>query len=161
MDPQTCREQMSRLITEETAALGELAELLEREYTHLNDSDVESLTAAMRERHQCVARILKVDDERRGLCRALGRPHDLAGLQALLTWCDPHGTLASAWAGCTAAASRCRGLNDRNGAMAGARLQNVQARLGLLIDGQRETVTYGPRGTRSVAASRPGLNREA
>jgi flagellar biosynthesis/type III secretory pathway chaperone len=161
MDPQTCREQMSRLIGEETAALGDLAVLLEREYTHLTASDVESLTAAMRERHLCVARILKVDDERRGLCRTLGRPHDLKGLEALLTWCDPQATLASAWAGCTAAAVKCRGLNDRNGALAGARLQNVQARLGMLIDGRRETVTYGPRGTCSVAAMRQGLNREA
>jgi flagellar biosynthesis/type III secretory pathway chaperone len=161
MDPQTCREQMSRLIKEETTALGELAVLLEREYVHLNASEVESLNVAMRERHQCVARILKVDDERRGLCRSLGRPHDLKGLEALLGWCDPQGTLASAWAACTSAAIKCRGLNDRNGALAGARLQNVQARLGMLIGGRRETMTYGPRGTCSVAAARQGLNREA
>lgn len=161
MDPQTCREHLSRLISQETTALGELAMLLDREFAYLNDSDVEALHAAMRERNQCVARILKVDDERRGLCRTLGRPHDLKGLEALLTWCDPHGTLASAWAHCTAAAIKSRGLNDRNGALAGARLQNVQARLGMLIDGRRQTVTYGPRGTCSVAAGRHGLSREA
>jgi flagellar biosynthesis/type III secretory pathway chaperone len=160
MDAATCRTQMARLIHEETTALGELATLLEREYTHLQASDAESLTVAMRERHQCVARILKVDDERRALCRALGRPHDLKGLEALLKWCDPQGTLAGAWAACTAAATRCRGMNDRNGALAGARLQNVQARLGVLIDGRRETVTYGPRGTCSVAASRQALFRQ-
>ncbi len=95
------------------------------------------------------------------LCRTLGRPHDLKGLEALLSWCDPQGTLAAAWAACTAAAINCRGLNDRNGALAGARLQNVQARLGVLIEGRRETVTYGPRGTCSVAATRQGLHREA
>jgi flagellar biosynthesis/type III secretory pathway chaperone len=162
MDPTTCRDQMGRLIQEETTALGELAVLLEREYAHLQASDVEALGSAMRERHRCVARILNVDDERRGICRALGRPHDLKGLESLLLWCDPHGTLAGAWAGCTAAAIKCRGLNDRNGALAGARLQNVQARLGTLIDGRRETVTYGPRGTCSVGGvPRHGLLREA
>lgn len=161
MDPQSCRDQMSRLIREETAALGELALLLDREYAHMSSNDVELLGEAMRERHQCVARILKVDDERRALCRSLGRPHDLPGLEALLRWCDPQGTLAAAWSQCTAAAIRCSGLNDRNGALAGARLQNVQARLGVLIDGRRETVTYGPRGTCSVAAGRSGLLREA
>lgn len=161
MDPQTCRDQMERLIGEETAALGELAVLLEREYTHLQAGDAESLGGVMRERHLCVARILKVDDERRGLCRTLGRPHDLKGLEALLAWCDPHRSLAAAWSGCTAAAVKCRGLNDRNGALAGARLQNVQARLGTLIDGRRETVTYGPRGTCSIGAARQGLLREA
>lgn len=161
MDPLTCRAHMARLIQEETMALEELAALLEREYTHLTASDVDSLREAMRERHRCVARILKVDDERRGLCRNLGRPHDLQGLEALLAWCDPQGTLVAAWTGCTAAATRCRGLNDRNGAMAGARLQNVQARLGMLINGRRETVTYGPRGICSVATARQGLLREA
>jgi flagellar biosynthesis/type III secretory pathway chaperone len=152
---------MSRLIQEETTALGELTVLLDREYTFMTANDVESLGEAMRERHQCVARILKVDDERRVLCRSLNRPHDLKGLEALLKWCDPQGTLASAWADCTAAAIKCRSQNDRNGALAGARLQNVQARLGVLIDGRRETVTYGPRGTCSVAAQRSGLSREA
>lgn len=160
MDPQTCRAHLKRLIEEETAALTELAALLDREFAHMQANDVEALGAAMRERHKCVARILKVDDERRALCRTLGRPHDLKGLESLLGWCDPQGTLAAAWAGCTAAATRCRGLNDRNGAMAGARLQNVQARLGVLVEGRRDTVTYGPRGTCSVAAGRPGLLRE-
>ncbi len=161
MDPQTCRAQLSRLIQQEIAALGDLAVLLEREFTHMRDNDVDALGDAMRERHKCVARILNVDDERRSLCRALGRPHDLKGLEALLAWCDPQRTLAAAWAACTAAATKCRGLNDRNSAMAGARLQNVQARLGVLIDGRRETVTYGPRGTCSVATGRHGLLREA
>ena len=160
MDQQTCRVKFGHLIQEETAALGELAVLLEREFTHLKDSEVEALGAAMRERQQCVVRILKVDDERRELCRALGRPFDLKGLQGLIAWCDPQGTLVSAWAACTAAATTCRSLNDRNSAMAGARLQHVQARLGLLIEGRRETVTYGPRGTCSVAAERHGLLRE-
>jgi flagellar biosynthesis/type III secretory pathway chaperone len=161
MDQQTCRATFGRLIQEETSALGELAVLLEREFTYLKDSEVAALSAAMRERQQCVLRILKVDDERRELCRTLGRPFDLKGIQALIAWCDPQGTLVSAWAGCTAAATRCRSLNDRNSAMAGARLQHVQARLGMLIEGRRETVTYGPRGTCSVAAERHGLLREA
>jgi len=161
MNPQTCREQMGRLIEEETTALTELAGLLDREFLHMQENDVDALGVAMRARHKCVARILKVDDERRGLCRTLGRPHDLKGLEALLKWCDPQGTLAAAWAGCTAAATHCRGLNDRNGAMAGARLQSVQARLGVLVEGRRETMTYGPRGTCSVAAGRHGLFREA
>jgi flagellar biosynthesis/type III secretory pathway chaperone len=161
MDPQTCRAQLSRLIQQEIAALGDLAVLLEREFAHMRDNDVDALGEAMRERHKCVARILHSDDERRGLCRALGRPHDLKGLEALLAWCDPERTLVAAWAACTAAATKCRGLNDRNSAMAGARLQNVQARLDVLIDGRRETVTYGPRGTCSVATGRHGLLREA
>src|SRR5580692_942754 len=81
MDQQTCRATFGRLIKEETSALGELAALLEREFTYLKDSEVAALSDAMRERHQCVLRILKVDDERRELCRTLGRPFDLKGIQ--------------------------------------------------------------------------------
>jgi flagellar biosynthesis/type III secretory pathway chaperone len=161
MDAQSCRAQMRRLIETETSALIELAALLDREYTHLKDSEVDALSSVMHERHQCVARILSVDEERRDLCRLLAHPHDLKGLEALMAWCDPQGTLVESWRKCTAAATRCRGLNDRNGAMAGARLQHVQARLSALIDGRRETVTYGPRGTCSVAAAGHGLVREA
>src|SRR5580700_4402756 len=43
MDPQTCRAQLKRLIQEETAALGELAVLLDREFTHMQANDVEAL----------------------------------------------------------------------------------------------------------------------
>ena len=77
-----------------------------------------------------------------------------------MKWCDPQGTLSGAWAGCTAAAVAFRGLNDRNGALAGARLQNVQGRLGALINGRRDTVTYGPRGTTSLSTAGQGISKE-
>ena len=160
MDPENCRAQMRRLIETETEALGQLAALLEREFVNMQENNVEALGAAMRERHQCVARILKVDDDRRALCRSVGRPHDLKGLEALMKWCDPQGSLAGAWANCTTAAVACRSLNDRNGALAGARLQNVQGRLGALMNGRRDTVTYGPRGTCSVAGAGQGFSKE-
>lgn len=146
MDQATCRDRMRTLISEESSALTELAAMLDREHGHLTANDLAGLDSAMRERQRCVARILRVDEERRALCRALGRPHDLKGLELLLRWCDPQGTLAAEWARCSAAAARCRGLNDRNGALVGARLKHVQARLGALLASRRESITYGPRG---------------
>ena len=50
--------------------------------------------------------------------------------------------LSSRWAECAAAATRCRMLNDRNGALVGTQLQHVRARLGTLIQSGRETLTY-------------------
>jgi flagella synthesis protein FlgN len=146
MEPAQCRETLRRLISDEHVALNELATLLDREHGFLVANDVVSLEGATRERQRCVARIFRVDEQRQTLCRDLKQPLDVKGLEAILRWCDPQGTLSANWGECSAAATRCRTLNDRNGALVGARLKHVQARLGTLIDSRRDAVTYGPRG---------------
>ena len=161
MDQAKCREKLGRLISDESTALNELSTLLDREHGFLQENDVVSLEGATRERQRCVARIFRVDEERRGLCLDLGRPVDLEGLEDLIRWCDPKGTLASLWAECSEAAAKCRKLNDRNGALVAARLKHVQARLGTLIESRREAVTYGPRGAYSQASSGRVVTTEA
>jgi flagellar biosynthesis protein FlgN len=153
MDQAKCREKLGRLLSDESSALNELSALLDREHGFLEANDVVSLEGAARERQRCVARIFRVDEERRSLCRDMGQPLDVRGLEQLMRWCDPKGTLVAGWAECAAAASKCRQLNDRNGALVAARLQHVQARLGTLIANRRETHTYGPRGAYSQASS--------
>jgi flagellar biosynthesis/type III secretory pathway chaperone len=161
MDQTQCREKLARLIGDESQALNELSGLLEREHGYLEGNDVASLEGATRERQRCVARIFRVDEERRALCSDLGYGLDLKGLEELIRWCDPKGTLAQGWAECSAAAARCQQLNDRNGALVAARLQHVQARLGTLIDSRRETVTYGPRGAYGPSSSGRVVTTEA
>jgi flagella synthesis protein FlgN len=153
MDTATCREQFGRLIADESGALNELAILLDREHGYLSANDVVALEGAARERQRCVTRIFQVEEQRRTLCRDMGRPDDLKGLEQLLRWCDPQGMLRQGWAQCCAAAENCRKLNDRNGALVAARLQHVQARLGVLISGRRDAMTYGPRGAYAQTAS--------
>ena len=155
MEQSQCRERLARLIHDESKALSELAVLLDREHSYLEANGVASLEGAARERQRCVGRIFRVDEARRALCRDMGRSPDLRGLEELIRWCDPKGTLAGGWAECSAAAGRCRGLNDRNGALVAARLTHVQARLGTLIRSGPEAVTYGPKG----AYSRPSSGR--
>ncbi len=147
MDAAACREQLARITAEETRLLNQLAPLLESEHTCLQAEDPASLEATARERQRCVAGIYRCDEERRTLCRDLGRSQDAKGLEDLMRWCDPQGTLAPGWAQCSAAAAACRKLNDRNGALVGARLKHVQDRLGVLIQGRRDAVTYGRRGS--------------
>ena len=142
MDPAQCREKMSKLITEESTGLAQLIELLEHEHGLLVAGDAVGLSAAINERQRCVGRIARVDDERRAMCRARNLTLDAQGLEKLLRWCDPVGTLSARWAECAAAATRCRVLNDRNGALVGTQLQHVRARLGALIQSGRETLTY-------------------
>ncbi len=147
MEILACRAQLARIVAEETRLLNELAPLLEREHAFLQADDAASLESTARERQKCVAGIYRCDEERRDLCHSTGRPQDLKSLEDLLRWCDPQGTLASGWARCSAAAANCRKLNDRNAALVAARLKHVQARLGVLIDGRRDPMTYDRRGT--------------
>src|ERR1700737_5592770 len=100
MDQAQCRERFARLLSEESIALDELSVLLDREHGYLEANDVTSLEGATRERQRCVARIFRVDEERRGLCRDMGYSLDLKGLEELIRWCDPKGTLAGGGAGC-------------------------------------------------------------
>jgi len=161
MDTETCRLQLGRLMAEENAGLAQLAALLEREHGYLVANDVVALEGAARERQDCVARMFRMDEDRRALCRSLGRSDDLKGLEDLLRWCDPQGTLAADWARCAAAAANCRSLNDRNSILVGARLKHVQDRLGALIEGRREAMTYGPRGAYSQTPSGRVVTTEA
>lgn len=148
-------------MAQETDSLNELAVLLDREHGYLLANDVAALDETTRERQRCVAQIIRVDEDRRSLCRELGRSEDLKALEELLRWCDPQGTMAAGWARCSAAAANCRKLNDRNGALVGARLKHVQARLGVLINGRRESMTYGPRGAPGPTAAGRVLATEA
>jgi flagellar biosynthesis protein FlgN len=115
----------------------------------LATGDVVNLEAAINERQRCVGRISRIDAERRALCNALNLSLDAAGLEKLLRWCDPEGTLSSRWAECAAAATRCRMLNDRNGALVSTQLQHVRARLGTLLQTTRESLTYRRNGAYS------------
>jgi flagella synthesis protein FlgN len=161
MDATQVREKLGNLIKDENVALNELSTLLDREHGFLEANDVTALEGATRERQRCVARIFRVDEERRALCRDMGRDVDLKGLEDLLRWCDPRGSLAGSWAECSEAAARCRNLNDRNGALVAARLQHVQARLGTLISSRRDASTYGPKGAYSQTSTGRVLTAEA
>jgi flagellar biosynthesis/type III secretory pathway chaperone len=144
LDPRACRAQFSRLLTEEARLLGELEVQLQREHQFLSANDVESLEQAGSARQNTVVQLLRIDDERRDLCRLLGQGTDRTGLAALLAWCDPAGTLADAQSSCAGLAERCRAQNERNGALVTARLNRVAGMLDM-IGTNSAARTYGPR----------------
>ncbi len=146
MEPQDCRQTLGAILTEESSALTELASYLEREHGYLGANEVAALESAIRERQGAVGRVVRTDEQRAALCRLLGYTADSRGLREILRWCDSDGSLAAEWARCRAAAAKCRTLNDRNAALAGARLRHVQAQLAALFGGRGEAVGYGRRG---------------
>jgi flagella synthesis protein FlgN len=144
LDRNLCRDTLARLIAEETHALAQLERLLDREHATIIANDVEGLAKAGDERHTCMTALLRIEDERRSLCRMLNASTDAAGLHQVLIWCDPGQSLRKAWEACAASAKHCRERDDRNGALVAVRLKRVEGALGALTG---ETLsTYGPRG---------------
>jgi flagellar biosynthesis/type III secretory pathway chaperone len=125
-DPTLCRDQLATLMAGQNAQLAALESLLAQEFALLQARDAEGLENAGSARQQCIGHILRIEDERRALCRATGRSDDAAGLHDLLAWCDPTGLLMPAMQEYRERAQRCRQQNDRNGQLVNSRLQRVQ-----------------------------------
>jgi flagellar biosynthesis/type III secretory pathway chaperone len=130
-DPAHCREQLATLMADENAQLAALEGLLTQEHELLQTRDAEGLEKAGTARQQCIGHVLRIEDERRELCRAMGRADDTAGLHSLLAWCDPTELLKPAMQEYRERTLRCREQNDRNGILVNGRLQ-------------QEARTYGP-----------------
>jgi flagellar biosynthesis protein FlgN len=156
MEPGRCRDVLARLLGEEISQLAELATQLDREHGFLVANDVDGLEGAGAERQGTVARLLRIEDERRSLCSIMGVPADLAGVERLIRWCDPDATLLPAFRDCLDRATRCRQGNDRNGALVTARLQRVTRLLGALDSNAASGRVYGPRSTAPATSTQPG-----
>lgn len=162
MDSTACRESLGTLLSQEISSLNELAGLLDQEHALLVANDVDALEAAMEKRQVTLGRVLRLEDERRALCRAHGQDADTGGIERLMKWCDPKGSLASRWADYAKATLRCRDSNLRNGALVTARMRRVETLLNTLTGQPSEAVpTYGPKGAYSTPRAGRVLTTEA
>jgi flagella synthesis protein FlgN len=146
LDPNVCREHLENLLAEEVSALTRLAALLDREHELLLANEPEELENAAEARQGCIGELVRIEDERRSLCRMMNVPADAAGLDRLLTWCDPSLGLKRRWALCAERAASCRERNDRNGALVTARLKRVEGLLDLLTGRANQPKVYGRQG---------------
>jgi flagellar biosynthesis/type III secretory pathway chaperone len=146
-DADICREYLGALLTEESDALGELEELLKREHDVLGAKNVAAIERTALIRQQMIGALARTEEQRRSLCAMHGHSPDWLGLERLMQWCDPEGTLMSRLRGCAQRAVRCRDLNDRNGTLVSARLKHVEGLLAALTGGATQAVTYGPKGS--------------
>ena len=146
MDPSVCREHLAKLMSEENKALTRLEGLLDQEHEYLVANDIDALDRAGEARQACVADLIRVDEDRRTLCRMLNLPTDQTGLERMLKWCDPTGTLQPRIAECGDRAGRCRNANDRNGALVTARLKRVEGMLDVVTGRANQPKVYGRQG---------------
>jgi flagellar biosynthesis/type III secretory pathway chaperone len=152
VDPFVCFEHFEKLLTEEVNALTRLEELLDREHDLLVANEVDELERAGEARQMCIGELMRIEDERRSLCRMMNVTADVAGLERLLSWCDPTGSLKTRWAACADRAGRCRAANDRNGALVVARMKKVEGMLDVLTGKASATKVYGKQGTYEASA---------
>jgi flagellar biosynthesis protein FlgN len=147
VDPSVCREHFEKLLIDESSALSRLEALLDREHELLVANDVDELERAGEARQACVGELIHVEEERRSLCRMMNVPADLSGLERLLKWCDPSGSLKDRFAQCAEGATRCRAANDRNGALVTVRMKKVEGMLDVLTGRPAQAKVYGKQGT--------------
>jgi flagellar biosynthesis/type III secretory pathway chaperone len=152
VDPSVCKEHLSKLISEETQALTRLEGLLDKEHEHLLANDIDALDRTGDERQACIGDLVRVDDDRRMLCRMLNMPADKTGLERMLQWCDPAASLQSRIADCAERAGRCRSLNERNGALVTARLKRVEGMIDVVTGRANQPKVYGRQGGYEAAA---------
>ena len=146
MDPVVCRDTLDKLIAEESSTLDQLHQLLEREHEFLVANDVDALERAGHARQNCIGTLMRIEDDRKALCRALNVPTDNSGLDRMLAWCDPTKKLRQRWKELGERADRCRAANDRNGALVTARMSRVEGLLDIVTGRAGQPKTYGRQG---------------
>ena len=146
MDPVVCRDTLDKLIAEESGTLDQLHQLLEREHEFLVANDVDALERAGHARQNCIGTLMRIEDDRKNLCRALNVPADNTGLDRILAWCDPTKKLRQRWKELGERADRCRTANDRNGSLVTARLSRTQGLLDIVTGRAGQPKTYGRQG---------------
>ena len=154
LDRDVCREHLAEVLAEEAALLGELRTLLEREYEVLGTKAAIAVEKTVLARQERVGALARVEEHRRSLCSLHGYSADYAGLEGLIVWCDPQGTLVSRLRECAKRAADCRDLNERNGTLVAAKLKRVEGLLGALTGRTSSADTYNANG--SNAPTRPG-----
>jgi flagellar biosynthesis protein FlgN len=154
LDRDVCREHLGEVLAEEASLLIELRSLLEREYEVLGTKDAIAVEKTVLARQERMGALARVEEQRRSLCSLHGYSADHAGLERLMVWCDPQGTLVSRLRDCAKGAADCRDLNERNGSLVAAKLKRVEGLLGALTGRGTSADTYSSNG--STAPTRPG-----
>ena len=160
MEPALIADHLRSLLDEEATLLAQLEALLEHEAGALSSDELEEIERLGTERHRCVSALMRIDSERRSLCRMHGYGEDRPQFEALLLKSDPSGQLRKRWLAGLEVAARCKDRNERNGAIVSAKLRRVESLLVQLRGGTNQAApTYGASGQRKVEARGLELGR--
>jgi flagella synthesis protein FlgN len=151
--PADVQRHLYRILIEEGRLMVELEGLLQHEVEILKGEDADRIARIGAVRHRCVEALMRLEVERADLTRMLSFGEGAGAIDRLLQWCDEDGALRQRWQANLDSARRCKDINDRNGAIVGARLRRVQALLAA-IRGTAPAPVYAARGSRQALSGR-------
>jgi flagellar biosynthesis/type III secretory pathway chaperone len=123
---------LTRILAEEAGLLAQFELVLQQETQVLCGDDTQAIQSIGSNRQRYVDVLSRLEAERSDTCRMFSFGTGLGALERLLDWADPGATLSRQWASNLEIARRCKAINDRNGAIVGAKLGRVQQLLGKL-----------------------------
>ena len=132
MEPDVCHDYVAILLAEEIDTLAQLESVLLQEHEILGAYNLAAIRRIAAARQERITALARSEEQRRSLCVLHGHAPDRMGLERLLDWCDPDGVLLAQLRECVRRASRCRDLNNRNGALVAARMKHVAGLLSVL-----------------------------
>lgn len=128
-------DRFAQVIRDTLAETRTLETALTRERGALEAEDTAALDASGDAKRGCLARLERLDAERRQLLGLDGQREDDEGMDAVLAACPPAHPLHSLWAELRESAMRCRDANAVNGAIVHLRRQQIARALDVLRGG--------------------------
>ena len=157
--PEYCRQELARLLQQETSAIQKLSVSLQAEHDAIISRNADALELAVGEKQQPVNLLTKLEQERGALLESAGYRASPDGMQDFMQWCDSQERLSAAWQQLLSLASECREQNRRNHQQAEISNRYIHHALCVLRGEDPERNTYGPDGDAGEQHNSRSLDR--
>jgi len=146
MTPSECKTILEDNLSESVHFALDLQHVLDEERTALEQRHTMSLTETAMRKQLCVSKLDELDRKRRQICKACGFEDAVEGVPQLVNWCDDNEIIEASWRHFLEVAENCSLKNSSNGAVIRVRQSQIKDAIGLLRNGSKESITYGPKG---------------
>jgi flagella synthesis protein FlgN len=148
-----------RLFDQEIEAAARLAQILDQEHAALAGNDPALLEQSVAEKHQMVARLDALGQQRMAALQTAGFSPDRDGVESCIHQSDPDSRrgLANSWERLHNLLEQCRRRNEANGRMLENSRRHIQAALATLQCQPLPTELYGRNGSASTDANSNSL----
>lgn len=158
-NPDNCRQDLERLLQQETSAIEKLSLSLQAEHDAIVSRDTDALELAVGEKQLAVNLMIQLEQKRGTLLESAGYPASPDGMLQFLQWCNGQERLSAAWQQLMSLAGECREKNRRNHQQAEITNRYIHHALCVLRGEDTERNTYGPDGDTGEQHNSRSLDR--
>lgn len=150
---------MAQLLEQETTAVAQLMDILERERHALQRREVDTLSQCIVEKAPVIAQLQGLSQQRDTAVKSAGFTLNTAGLVRYLRQLDPQGVMHLIKHGhhLTRLAAQCHKCNAINGSIIAATRTRTERTLAILRGQHEQLTTYDPHGDHQGADQRLSL----